>query len=83
MQRMRKQKKESLTCSFKFCGSEAIHSSTRVLTFSTSTSKTPSPDTMATICKYSAITEGDEARVISSRPVIVVSTCSFFIFSFL
>ena len=68
---------------FIFCGSEAIHSLTRVLTVSTSTSKTPSPDTIATICKYSAIAEGDEARVMSSRPTIVVSTCSFFIFSFL
>jgi len=76
-------KKRQLTCSFRFCGSEAIHPPTQELTFSTSMSKTPPPDTMATICKYSAIAEGDKARVISSRPVIVVSTCSFFIFSFL
>jgi len=83
MRKMRKQKKWRLTCSFMFCGSEAIHPSTRALTFSTSTSKTPSPDTIATICKYSAIAEGDEAREISSHPMIVVSTCNFFIFSFL
>ena len=83
MREMRKQKKRRLTCSFRFCGREATHWSTRFLTFSTSTSITPSPDTMATICKYSAMAEGDETRVSSSRPVIVVSTCSFFIFSFL
>ena len=76
-------KKRRPTCNFAFCGSEAIHSSTRALTFSTSTSRTPSPATMATMTKYSAIVEGDEARVASSRPVIVVSTCSFFILSFL
>jgi len=62
--------KQRLTCGSRFRGSEETHSSTRVLTFSTSTSKAPSPDIVATICKYSAITGGEEARASSSHHAI-------------